>query len=105
MLKAWIRRFLSLDAPPTLPGRIPQWVTRDELDERLDAERKRSEWELNEWYEKFSTLHARLTKRVQRASHSDGAAVAASPNEPEGERSRDTRPLPSALTYRKPWSV
>lgn len=41
------------------------FVTRDELNERLSQEAKKWEWLLAEWHEKFSTLHARLAKRVK----------------------------------------
>lgn len=48
-------------------GHSAEYVTLALLEERLSEHTKRAEWLLDEWYEKFSTLHARLAKRQQRA--------------------------------------
>lgn len=67
-------------------------VTRAELDAfRRDME-QRTEWVLNEWYEKFSTLHARLSKRVARAAQGS-AQVEANLEEPQ--------PVRSVLAFRR----
>lgn len=55
----------------TRPSRTQQdpsddYVTRSELSEALQAFSRDHEFEMNEWYEKFATLHARLSKRVKR---------------------------------------
>lgn len=46
--------------------RITEFVTREELEERLSEELEKFDWKREEWHEKFTTLHARLAKRTQR---------------------------------------
>ena len=41
------------------------FVTHEQLDQKLSQEAKKWEWLLDEWHEKFSTLHARLAKRTK----------------------------------------
>lgn len=53
------------------------------LDEALERFQKEQEFELNEWYEKFNTLHARLAKRVSRAAKSNDQGVEREVEEPE----------------------
>lgn len=73
------------------------FLTSEQLEKRLEGFQKDADWMLNEWHEKFSTLHARLTKRVQRSQGPPEREPR--PNGPSAE------PLPSVLHYRKPWSV
>lgn len=65
-------------APKTAPRLETDSVTRDEIDARFKDYEQRTEWLLNEWYEKFNTLHARLAKRASRA-----AAPPPPPGDPE----------------------
>jgi len=106
LLKALARYLLRNDAPQTLPGPTaapvapvgppPNYVTRDELDGILAKFEQRTEFELGEWFDKFSALHARTEKRVNRdrANKGNGPAQVEQP-----------APLPSILSLRKPWSV
>lgn len=66
MLKALVRWLWPQEAAPTRKGHSTSYLTSEELEERLGEFSKQHEWLLNEWYEKFSTLHARLAKRAQR---------------------------------------
>lgn len=72
MLKALGRWLLREDAPKTQPQLVERvvervkFVTPDELDAALKKFEERFEWEMSEWYDKFSTLHARASKRQQR---------------------------------------
>lgn len=97
MLKALARFILRNDAPPTPERRSERFVTPSELDEALAKMQKELEWELTEWHEKFSTLHARLAKRAQRAN---GAAGHPIPTE-----QLEQQPRPSVLHHRRPGSV
>lgn len=91
----WLRRLLAPPQPaPTLRG---DYVTREELEKALEAVMRDAEFELNEWHEKFATLHARLSKRVKR----DQAAVPVINGHAEVSPAR-----PSILHLpRKPWSI
>lgn len=66
------------------------------VEERLTKQQQQFEWEMGEWYDKFSTLHARSAKRQQRSSKNGDA--------PTPQMDSDG-PRPSVLNYRKPWSV
>lgn len=72
-------------------------LERREFAARLEEFEKRTQWVLDEWYEKFSTLHARSAKQVKRAQQEI-------PVPPNGT-SASSAERPSALSYRKPWSV
>jgi hypothetical protein len=66
MLKALIRWLWPLDAEKTQSVRQERYVTHDQLELALEKYSKEQEFEMNEWYDKFNTLHLRLTKRDQR---------------------------------------
>lgn len=97
MLKALARWILRNDAPATEKGRREHFVTPDELSTALQKLEKRIEWELGEWYDKFSALHARAEKRAQREAKKNGngrvaGGVIEEPAAPQ---------LPSVLAYRR----
>lgn len=94
MLKAVIRWLWPRDPVPTLPG--PS-VTKEYVDQRIAEFEKSFEWTLDEWYTKFSTLHARAEKATQRARKKEGQ------QQPELVMPNGDRP--SVLHHRKPWSV
>lgn len=66
MLLAFWRWLWPLETQPTHAGRRDDYVTREQLELALEESSKESEFMLNEWYEKFNTLHLRLSKRVKR---------------------------------------
>jgi len=101
MLKALARYILREERVPTQHGHTANCVSREELQKALDDFEKRTEWELGEWYDKFSTLHARAEKRVNREARKNGAASPGSQRAPQVEDD----PRPSVLALRKPWSV
>jgi len=101
MLKALARWILRGEAIPTHHGHTTNCVSREELQKALDDFEKRTEWELGEWYDKFSTLHARAEKRVNREARKQGRA----PGAPNGHAEEVESPRPSVLALRKPWSV
>lgn len=93
MLKALIRWLWPPEPQRTLPG--PS-VTKEWVEERLAQFEKETTWTLDEWYTKFSTLHARAEKATQRArKKGEHPLELAAPN---GDR-------PSVLAHRRPWSV
>jgi len=96
MLKALIRWLWPQEAPQTLVGRIPDHVSHQELEERLKTFQQQTEWMMDEWYEKFSTLHARAEKRVNRDRKNQ--------EQPAPRPDQLNQPL-SVLSFRKPWSV
>ncbi len=98
MLKALVRWLWPVEASRTPPGHNPSWVTRDELDAILAKFEQRQEFELGEWFDKFSALHARTEKRVNRDK-----ARQQQP-QPVGQVEQP-QPMMSVLAYRKPWSV
>lgn len=67
VLLALDRRGKPEEAAPKQKGRSERFVTHEQLEERLEEEAKRMQWANEEWHEKFSTLHARLAKRVKRS--------------------------------------
>jgi hypothetical protein len=84
----------SAQLPPSAPP--PDYVTRDELDAIMGKFEKQMDFELGEWFDKFSALHARTEKRVNRdrANKGNGPVQVEQPAH-----------LPSILSLRKPWSV
>lgn len=97
MLKALWRKLWPQDAVTTQPVTHPSvqdWVSRAEFDAAIQKLEQRIEWDLSEWYDKFSTLHARTAKRQQRAHQQNGKSVEQEPQEVR----------PSVLHHRKPWS-
>lgn len=99
MLKALARWILREEPEKTQRKReqpADDWVSRAEFESEMQKLRDRVEWDLSEWYDKFSTLHARTAKRAQRAKNG------AEQHEQEPEQ---RPPLPSVLNFRKPWSV
>jgi len=101
MLKALARWILREEAPQTEAGHNRNCVSQEQLELALEKFEQRTEWELNEWYDKFSTLHARAEKRVTRDARKNGAAQPGSQRAPQPEDD----PRPSVLALRKPWSV
>jgi len=96
MLKALARYILREEPVKTqqLPTALSvNSVSREEFDAAIQKLEQRIEWDLSEWYDKFSTLHARTAKRSQRAKQ----------EQPEIQDEPEARP--SVLQYRKPWSV
>lgn len=90
------------DAPKTQRKQqesVNDWVSRADFDAAIQKLEQRIEWDLSEWYDKFSTLHARTAKRAQRANQQGGNG--------KSEQLEIEQPAarPSALHYRKPWSV
>lgn len=57
-------------------------VTQEQLELFKKDIDQRTEWVLNEWYEKFSTLHARLSKRASRAAGAPPPPVDQVDNQP-----------------------
>lgn len=66
MLKALWRYLWPLEAEKPQSGQRERYVTDEQLELALEKFSRNQEYELNEWYEKFSTLHARLSKRDKR---------------------------------------
>lgn len=101
MLKALIRWLWPQEPPKRTEDAEDRYITRAEFQRELETFRKESTWLFDEWHEKFSTLHARLTKRAQRATvEAAPSRVSQSNGDGEGQQ-----PLPSALNFRRPWSV
>lgn len=101
MLKALARWILRAEPVQTLNGHTTNYVSREELQKALHDFEQRTEWELGEWYDKFSTLHARAEKRVNREARKQGRA----PGAPNGHAEPVESERPSVLALRKPWSV
>lgn len=66
MLKALFRYLWPPDAEPPRERHRPNYVTEEQLELALDKFSKRQEFEFSEWYDKFSALHLRLSKRDKR---------------------------------------
>ncbi len=66
MLKALWRYLWPKDTESQQKVRREHYVTDEQLELALQKFSKEQEFEMNEWYDKFSTLHARLTKRDKR---------------------------------------
>lgn len=96
MLKALWRWLWPQEAPRTLTGHSPDYITREEFERELRKFEERTEFEFGEWFDKFSALHARAEKRVNREKRK--ANDIAPPADGPMERV-------SALQFRKPWSV
>jgi len=101
MLKA-LFRYLWPAEPEKSQPRAEQLsldlVTRAEFDAAIQKIEQRVEWDLSEWYDKFSTLHARAAKRVQSQGKHDHGVRQEQQAEPTG---------PASILHhrRKPWSV
>lgn len=80
MLKALIRWLWPQDAEKTQSVRQERYVTPEQLELALEKYAREQEFEMNEWYDKFNTLHLRLTKREQRK------AKAVEQEQPEDEQ-------------------
>ncbi len=96
MLKALVRWLWPVEAPRTPSGHNPDAITRAEVEQLIAKFEQRTEFELGEWYDKFSALHARTEKRVNRDRKNNGQ---------EAPRLEQLDKAVSALHYRKPWSV
>lgn len=83
------------EAPKKQERRNAEYVTAEQLEERLAKFAKAQEWEMDEWYEKFSTLHARLAKRQQRQRK----------QEEQEEFELEEEPAPSVVHLRRLGSV
>ncbi len=66
MLKALWRLIWPPDAEKTQTQRTERYVTSEQLELALEKYAREQEFEMNEWYEKFNTLHLRLSKRDKR---------------------------------------
>ena len=75
MLKAFWYWLWPKEAPKTRAGREKDFVTHEQLELALETATKELEYEWNEWYEKFNTLHLRLSKREKRVSQGNNGAV------------------------------
>jgi len=96
MLKALVRWLWPVEAPRTPSGHNPDAITRAEVEQLIAKFEQRTEFELGEWYDKFSALHARAEKRVNRDKRNR--------DEPTARPDQLNQPL-SVLSFRKPWSV
>ncbi len=88
-LIAFLKRPEPRKATKTVPRLLEDAVTQEQLELFKKDIDQRTEWVLNEWYEKFSTLHARLSKRASRA-----AGAPPPPAEPVNDQ-------PSVLQFRR----
>lgn len=62
----WLRLVFGRREPPaTLAEPSDRYITVREFEARISEELERFDWKRDEWHEKFSTLHARLAKRVK----------------------------------------
>jgi len=96
MLKAFLRWLWPPEAQQTLDRLTAQYVTTAELEDRLKQFEKETEWMMDEWYEKFSTLHARAEKRVNRDKKNRAE---------RGEVVEEEPQRVSALMFRRPGSA
>lgn len=96
MLKAIVRWLWPPEAPRTQREPVQAFITREELDRELAKFEERQAFEFGEWYDKFSALHARTEKRVNRdrKANGNGSVAVEQPLE-----------RPTVLAFRKPWSV
>jgi hypothetical protein len=90
MLKAFIRWLWPKDAEKTQSVRQERYVTPEQLELALEKHAREQEFEMNEWYDKFNTLHLRLTKREKRKA----TAV-------EQEQLEDEQSAPSIIHLRR----
>jgi hypothetical protein len=80
-----------------------KYVTRAEFEREIERVQQDADYLFNEWHEKFSTLHARLTKRAKRDTvplMQNGDS-----QRENGQRELPASPLPSALPFRRHGSV
>lgn len=97
MLKAALRRWLDLEPAKRQKEPRTAFVTYEEMEAYVQMKLEGMEFEMNEWHEKFSTLHARLSKREKK--------TAPKPQSPNNGETEEQERLPSVLNFRKPWSV
>lgn len=101
MLKAFFRWLVGPDAPQTHPTQQIRYIDREEFERELKKFAERTEWEMGEWFDKFSALHARTEKRINREKKKDQGGQG---HELENGHAPAFRP--SVLAYkRSPWSV
>lgn len=99
MLKAFRRWLVGGETPRTPSGQVQDVAVLAARVEEIEERLQKVDWEWGEWYEKFSTLHDRIAKRVQRAR-----SVGAMP--PGPDPTVDTAPdRVNVLAHRRPWSV
>jgi len=99
VLLAWLRG-KRLDKPSgTDRGQHADCATVDDFERWAKKFKAETDWELNEWYEKLSTLHDRIAKRINRAQKS--GVMNEGPSAPIDKREEQV----SVLAHRKPWSV
>jgi len=91
MLKALWRWLWPKEAEPTQKGRKQDYVTPEQLELAIEESTKELQYEWNEWYEKFNTLHLRLSKREKRNRNSN----------PVEQEQREEETPPSVLTFRR----
>jgi hypothetical protein len=96
VLKALIRWLWPPEPSRNPPGPSLDLISRAEFQAELAKFEQRTEFELGEWFDKFSALHARTEKRVNRDRKNNGNGVGQVEHPPEKL---------SALSFRKPWSV
>jgi len=99
VLKALARWILRKDAVSAPEGPKSRFITPEDLHSELQKLEKRVEWEMDEWYDKFSALHARAEKRHQRENKKNGNGTGHD-TAVIGEQPRRV----SVLANRKPWS-
>jgi len=90
MLKAFFRWLWPLEAEKTQNRQPERYVTPEQLELALEKYSREQEFEMNEWYDKFNTLHLRLTKRDKRKA----TAV-------EQEQLEDEQSNPSVIHLRR----
>lgn len=91
------------EAAKTAPGPSSRFVTREELQDELKSFTRETQWLLDEAYEKFSTLHARAEKAVQRRRAKEGESQILADGRPRV--SDESLPRPSVPHYRRVGSV
>lgn len=99
MLLAFFQRLFAAAPSRTSPGQDRDFLTREDFDRWTKKFEQETEWELNEWYEKLSTLHDRIAKRHNRALQAQ-AKIEGPSAALDSENSKV-----SVLAHRKPWSV
>ncbi len=96
MLKALVRWLWPPEAPRTQKEPAGDFISRAEFEQELRKFAERTDFEFGEWYDKFSALHARTEKRVNRDRKNNGN---------DARQVEQPQERLSALTFRKPWSV
>lgn len=91
MLKAFWEWLWPKEPEPTQKRRGEKYVTHEQLELAIEDATKDLQYEWNEWYEKFNTLHLRLSKREKRSKQVNNVE----PDEIQDE------PQLSVLSYRR----